>query len=109
VYSALAYQGYGRMIDVEEVRRINDWAIGSRWPDLVVLLDTAAEVLTTRTASRELDRFEREDAAFHQRVLDGFRAMAAADPDHWLVVDGNGSIDEVHAAVRGGVDERLRL
>jgi dTMP kinase len=109
VYSALAYQGYGRMLDVEEVRRINDWAIGSRWPDLVVLIEVEAAELALRMEGRELDRFEQEDGAFHERVLDGFRAMAAADPAHWTVVDGNGTVDEVQAAVREAVRQHLGL
>lgn len=107
VYSALAYQGYGRELDIDEVRRLNDWAIGGRWPDLVVLLDADPTVLATRLAGRDLDRFEREDAAFHRRVLDGFHAMAAADPERWVVLDAAGAVDEVAAAVLAAVGERL--
>ncbi len=55
---------------------------------------------------RDLDRFEQESDAFHQRVIDGFREMAAADPDRWVVLDGNGSPGEVEAAVRTVVHER---
>ena len=106
VYSALAYQGYGRELDVDEVRRINDWAIGGRWPDLVVLLDAAPDVLATRLAGRELDRFEREDDAFHTRVADGFRAMAAADPDRWITIDASGDAGEVTVAVLAAVQDR---
>jgi dTMP kinase len=107
VYSALAYQGYGRELDVDEVRRINDWAVGSRWPDLVVLLDAGPDVLAARLAGRELDRFEREDEAFHRRVADGFRTMAAADPDHWVTIDAGGQVDEVTEAVLAAVHDRL--
>ena len=107
VYSALAYQGYGRELDVDEVRRLNDWAIAGRWPDLVVLLDAAPEVLAARIADRELDRFEREQDAFHARVAAGFRAMAAADPAHWVTLDAAGAADDVTAAVRAAVQERI--
>ena len=107
VHSALAYQGYGRELDVDEVRRINDWAVDGCWPDLVVLLDAPAEVLATRMAGRELDRFEQEDDAFHARVAAGFRAMAAADPAHWVVLDAAGEVDAVTAAVVATVQERL--
>jgi dTMP kinase len=109
VYSALAYQGYGRMLDVDVVRRINDWAIASRWPDLVVLIEVDAADLATRMAGRELDRFEQEDGDFHDRVIAGFRTMAAADPQHWVIVDGSGTVDEVHVVVRESVRERLGL
>ena len=80
VYSTLAYQGYGRCLPIDEVREINEWAIHSCWPDLVVLIDTPAEVLERRMRGRQLDRFEREDEGFHARVRDGFRTMAADDP-----------------------------
>ena len=87
VYSTLAYQGYGRMLDVDELRRINDWAIEGLWPTHVVLLDAPTDVLAGRLHGRHLDRFERAGDHFHDRVVDGFRAMAAADPDRWRVVD----------------------
>ena len=107
VYSALAYQGYGRELDLDEVRRLNDWAIAGRWPDLVVLLDAAPEVLAGRIAGRELDRFEREHDAFHARVAAGFRAMAAADPEHWVTLNAAGAVDDVTAAVQAAVQERV--
>ncbi|MEO5900557.1 MAG: dTMP kinase, partial [Ilumatobacteraceae bacterium] len=109
VYSALAYQGYGRGLDIVEVRRINDWALGARWPDLVVLIEADDATLSTRMAGKQLDRFEQEDDAFHRRVSDGFRVMAAGDPQRWVVIDGNGSADEVHEAVRAAVRERLAV
>jgi dTMP kinase len=107
VYSTLAYQGYGRGLPVGEVRSINDWAIGDTWPDLVVLLVVSDEVSARRMSKRELDRFERAGDQFHRRVQDGFAAMAAADPDRWVVVDATGPIDEVSATIRSQVRERL--
>ncbi len=109
VYSSLAYQGYGRELPVDQVRQINEWAVGGRWPDLVILLDVRPELLAERMSNRHLDRFERESNEFHRRVLHGFHAMAAADPTHWVVVDGNGNPSRVFAAVRGAVRERLGL
>jgi dTMP kinase len=109
VYSTLAYQGYGRCLPIDELRRINEWAIQQRWPDLVVLIDTPTEVLERRMRGRQLDRFEREDDDFHGRVRDGFRAMAEGDPDHWVVVDGGAGMEEVGANIRRCVTERLQL
>lgn len=109
VYSSLAYQGYGRDLPLDVIRSINDWAIGGHWPELVVLLDVHLDAMTARLSGRELDRFERESGEFFERVTAGFRHMAAADPDRWLVIDGDRSIDEVTAAVRRGVGERLAL
>jgi dTMP kinase len=95
VYSTLAYQGYGRGLDLGELRTLNDWAIGGLWPTRVVLLEAPVDVLAARLRGRELDRFERAGAEFHQRVADGYRAMAAADPDGWVVVDAAADPDEV--------------
>ena len=107
VYSTLAYQGYGRRLAVDEIRQLNDWAVDGLWPHLVVLLDAPADVLGRRMRGRTLDRFEREDNGFHDRVRDGFRAMAAADPQHWIVIDATPSLDAVTAAVRAAVRDRL--
>jgi dTMP kinase len=105
VYSTLAYQGYGRQLPIEEIREINQWAVGDWWPDLVVLIDTPTEVLERRMRGRQLDRFEREGDRFHARVRDGFKAMAAADPVHWVVVDGSGGMEEVGGNIRRAVTE----
>jgi dTMP kinase len=109
VYSALAYQGYGRELDVGDVTRINDWAIDGRWPDLVVLLVADPATRAARLDGRDLDRFEREDGAFHRRVADGFAVMAAAEPQRWVVIDGNADVDDVAEAVRAAVRTRLGI
>lgn len=109
VYSTLAYQGYGRGLPVDEVRRINEWAIGTTWPDLVILLDADEDVLAARMQGRELDRFERAGDDFHQRVRAGFLAMAAADPDHWIVIDAAKDHDTIAAAIRTAVRDRLGI
>lgn len=109
VYSTLAYQGYGRELPLDEVRHINEWAMGGLWPDLVLLLDAAPEVLERRMRGRQLDRFEQEGAAFHQRVREGFQAMAAAEPDRWVIIDAGLSVDAVGTAIRTAVRDRLGL
>ena len=106
--SSIAYQGHGRGLPVREVERLSEWAAAGTWPDLVVLLDVPAEVAEARLGA-DRDRMEAEPAEFHAAVLDGFRAQAAASPVRWAVLDGNGSIDEVAAAVRTVVQERLQL
>jgi len=100
VYSTLAYQGFGRGLDLVELRQLNDWAIGGRWPDRVILLDASLEVLTARLGGRELDRFERAGDAFHRRVVEGFHTMAAEDPGRWVVVDASADPDVVADAVQ---------
>jgi dTMP kinase len=107
VYSTLAYQGYGRGLPVEEVRRVNEWAIGDTWPDLVVLLTVPDDVTEERMRKRELDRFEQAGDDFHARVVDGFAAMATADPDRWVVIDASGPRDDVSRRIRSEVRDRL--
>jgi dTMP kinase len=109
VHSTLAYQGHGRGLDVDDLRRINAWAIADTWPELVLFLDVDPAVQTARMRHRELDRFERESEAFHVRVRDGFATMAAADPAHWVTVDANGTLDDVSTAVRRAVHDRLGI
>ena len=105
-YSALAYQGYGRRLDVADITKLNDWATAGRWPDLVIFLDTPDDVIAERMSRRELDRFEAESETFHQRVLDGYRTMAEADPDRWITVQAIGSIDRVAGQIRSALAEK---
>jgi dTMP kinase len=109
VYSTLAYQGYGRQLDVEEIRHLNQWGTVGVWPDVVVFLDMPDEVIAERMSRRALDRFEAAGDAFHQRVLDGFRAMAAAEPDRWIWVRAMGSVDQVAGEIRSALETRGAL
>jgi len=106
--SSLAYQGFGRGLPVDEVRRLSAWGTGDLWPDLVVLLAVPAEVAAQRLGE-DLDRFEQEGDGFHARVEAGFRTLAADEPERWVVVDGTAPPDEVAAAVARVVAERLQL
>ena len=92
--SSLAYQSYGRGLPLDEVEHLSRWATDGVWPDLVVLLDVPEAVAEERLGA-ERDRMEEVGDGFHGRVVAGFRALAAADPDRWVVVDGTGSVDDV--------------
>jgi len=107
VYSTLAYQGYGRGLPLDDLRSINEWAVRGRWPELVILLTVSPATLERRMGKRDLDRFERAGADFHARVDQGFRAMAAADPERWVIVDADQPIDAVTAEIRAAVTGRL--
>lgn len=109
VYSTLAYQGHGRRLPVDDIRRINDWAIEGQWPELVILLDAPSDVLQARLAGRDLDRFEQESPEFFGRVAEGFRTMADAEPDRWVVVDATLDPDAVATLIRAAVRDRLGL
>ena len=95
--SSLAYQGYGRGLDVADIRWLSNWASAGLWPDLVILLDLPAGVAWERLVASGVspDRLEAAGEEFHKRVADGFRALAAECPESWRVVDGSGSADEV--------------
>jgi len=101
--SSLAYQGYGRGLDVEELQRLSAWASGGLDPDVVVLLDVPASVAAERLEGR--DRMESAGDDFHARVAEGYRELAAAEPERWVVVSGEGSIDEVATRVRDAVEK----
>ena len=109
VYSSLAYQGYGRELDLESLRRFNSWAIQDIWPDLIVFIDVPLDALLERLKKRELDRFEREDRAFFERVLRGFHEMAKQEPNRWLIIDGSPPKDELEATIRRLIAERLAI
>ncbi len=97
--STLAYQGYGRGLALDELAWLSRWAARGLDPDLVVLLDVPADVAFARRCGTP-DRMEAEDRAFHARVMEGYRKLAAAQPDRWVVVDGSGTVEEVAELVR---------
>jgi len=101
--SSLAYQGVGRGLGVEPVAALSAFATGGLQADLVLLLDLPLEVCAARMAE-EPDRLEREGAPFHARVGAAFRQLAAADPDRWVVVPADGTVDEVAARVWDALD-----
>jgi dTMP kinase len=96
--STLAYQGYGRGLDVGELAWLSSWASEGLEPDLVLLLDVDQEVAAARRC-RPRDRMEAAGDSFHQRVVAGYLALAAVEPHRWVVVDGSGTVDEVAARV----------
>ncbi len=105
--STLAYQGYGRGMDVEELGRLVAWATGGLVPDLVVLLEVPVAVAASRRRGQTADRLETLGDAFQERVAAGFAALAAAEPGRWVVVDGTGTADAVADVVLGAVVDRL--
>jgi dTMP kinase len=85
--STLAYQSYGRGLDLDVVREINRLACQGLQPDLTFLLDVPPEVGLSRKKAGDNDRFELESVAFHRRVRQGFLYLAAAEPLRWIVID----------------------
>ena len=85
--STTAYQGYGRGLDLPMVVAVNEVGTRGLKPDLTVLLDMPVKEGLARKRGERRDRFEGEAIAFHQRVREGYLALAAAEPERWLVVD----------------------
>ena len=101
--ATLAYQGFGRRIELDRLRRLNDWATAGTVPDLTLLFDLPEEVGLTRARSRNAvaaedeGRFEAEDLRFHRRVREGYLALAKEEPKRFRVIDARGSADDVFA------------
>jgi dTMP kinase len=83
--STYAYQGYGRGLDIEMLKRLDRWATNGLTPDLTVLLDLPVDGARARMG--EEDTFQRQDDAFHERVRQGYLALAQEEPGRWLVLD----------------------
>ena len=105
--STLAYQGYGRGLPTQELRRVVDWATGGLAPDLSILIDVPVAVAQARLVATDPDRLERLGPPFAQRVRDGFLALAAEDPAHWVVVDGTADRAVLTARIVALVHERV--
>jgi len=107
--SSIAYQGYGRGLDLDALRSIVAFATGGLRPDLILLLDVDVEEgLRRRQGSGgEWNRLDQEAVDFHRRVREGFLQMARAEPERWVVIDAARSADEVAIAVRGEVEKKL--
>lgn len=112
--STLAYQGFGAGLQLDELRALEQVATGGLKPQLTVLLDVDPVIGLARKSDAEVTRFEADyDAAFHGRVRDGFRALAAGEPARFAVIDASVGPDDVAAAVATAVArvpglERLR-
>jgi dTMP kinase len=114
--STLAYQGYGRGLDIDDIRRLNNIATGGLTPDLTVLLDMPVGASVQRRAPRVDDRFEAElpgendraaDQSFHEKVRQGFLALARQAPQRWLVIDAMLPRLEVSRLIKARVSDVL--
>ena len=110
--ATLAYQGYGRGVDLDILRTLAHLATRGLEPDLTILVDVGVSTSRERVAERSrasgvaADRLEREGTAFHERVRAGYRDLAAADPLRWLVLDGTLSPASLAAAASDAVVAR---
>jgi len=97
--STLAYQGYGRGLNLQDLININTFATGSLKPDLTILLEIEPEITLKRRANRKADRLEEEKIDFHRRVREGYLQLAKKEPDRFKIINANRSIEEVHQEI----------
>jgi dTMP kinase len=107
--STLAYQGYGRQLDLDTLRVVTDFATGGLRPDLSIFLDVKVRDGLGRRESggAEMNRMDLQAVTFYDRVRTGYLTMAAHDPDRWKIVDANRSVEVIHADVKELVEGRL--
>ncbi|MCK2024340.1 dTMP kinase [Microbacterium sp. kSW2-24] len=103
--SSVAYQGAGRVLDATEIRELSLWAAEGALPDLTVLLDLDPQTARTRldSADKPFDRLEAEKAEFHGRVRHAYLALAAAEPERFLVIDASSPVDVIAGEIRARV------
>jgi dTMP kinase len=105
--STIAYQGYGRGLPVDKIRALSRALLGDLRPDLTFLLDISVDSGLARVGKRGThDRFEMEQRAFHERVRDGFRALAIEDPQRWVSIDAEQDHESIAESVSAAVRTR---
>ena len=109
--STLAYQGYGRGLDLETLRTITAFATGGLTPDLTLYLDITSQegLQRRRLGGGEWNRLDAETLGFHQRVRSGYLELADLEPERWVVIDAARSVEEVQAEIRSLVKARLDI
>jgi dTMP kinase len=112
--STLAYQGYGRQLDLAELRMITAFATGRLVPDLTICLDLPVldglrrKQANARASSDDWNRIEREELEFHERVRAGYLELARMAGERWWVVDARQSVEQAQASIRARVQQLLR-
>lgn len=113
--STIAYQGYGRELNLAMVRQVVDLAVGNTRPDITLLFQVSPEVSNARRLARQpnlpldikRDRFEEADHAFFDRVALGFKAVAETEPNRVRVIDANGTVEDVRKDVWSRIQHLL--
>lgn len=107
--STLAYQGYGRGLDLEALRTITAFATGDLTPDLTLYLDIVPQegLQRRRLGGDEWNRMDAQALEFYQRVRAGYLELAKQEPERWVMIDAARSAEEVHTEIRALVQARL--
>ena len=102
--SSVAYQGYGRGLNIAEISRLNDYATDNLKPDLTILLDLDPTLGLARQSERNI--MEAESLAFHTRIRAGFLGLAAQEPERWAIVEAGGCVENVTGEVWKAVERK---
>ena len=106
--ASLAYQGYGHRLDLETLRQVTRFATGGLAPDLTLLLDLPVEDgLRRKEREGEWNRLDAYAIEFHGRVRQGYLALAAAEPERWVVIEATPPVEAVQEEIRRVVEQRL--
>ena len=106
IESSIAYQGYGRQLGATEITEISLFATEGLVADLIIFIDVDSSVAAKRRIA-DPDRIESAGDDFHERVVSAYRSMATAEPERWVVIDGNGTVEEVAKRVTDSIDRYL--
>jgi dTMP kinase len=119
--ATIAYQGYGRALDLQQITQLNSMVASDYRPDLTILIDCSPETGLKRavdrieknsaddaTALRE-ERFEKESIEFHKRVREGYLSLAEKESDRFVVIDGSAGIKDTADMILKAVADRLRI
>jgi len=108
--STLAYQGFGHKTDLETLQALLDFSTGGLKPDLTLLVDVPVDegMARKRENSSEWNRLDAYALAFHERVRQGYFALAESEPERWLIIDATVDKDEVQESMRKAIMGRLK-
>jgi len=107
--STTAYQGYGRGVDIDAVMSINRLATSGRDPDVTFFIDIPVDEIARRkkAAGKSFDRMESSGSAFYERVRNGYREIARAQPHRFLTIDGTQRVDQIEAQIWTHIEKKL--
>ena len=98
-YSSVAYQGYGRGMNIGFINQINDEVVKNIIPDLIFYMDINWEEKKKRKGINIKDRFEKEDRVFHNKVRSGYKSMAKKDSDKWKIIDAEENVENISSFI----------
>jgi len=105
--STVAYQGYGRMLDLAMIDTVNRFATGGLKPDLTILLDMNPSDAIKRKSKKDTDRFDSDDIAFHNRIRQGFLALSRKEAGRWVVMKADQPVERISELIWKEVSRRL--